>query len=189
VQDDVIENVQIVRSGKKAKQFRADTESFKSLMAQVQKRVEEQATNKIARESAIIQDLWPDIIETDSGLKFLIVLQGKGEVPLPGSKVRVRYTGEILGGKKFFSTEAGIPDGEPPAKDFVMQIGQNQVTPGFDQSVMQMRVGEKRILVLPTQLAYGTGGFYAREVEGKKRFVISPDSTLVYEVELLEIIF
>jgi FKBP-type peptidyl-prolyl cis-trans isomerase len=52
-----------------------------------------------------------------------------------------------------------------------------------------MRVGEKRILVLPSQLAYGTSGFYAKEVQGKKRFVISPNSTLVYEVEILEIIF
>jgi FKBP-type peptidyl-prolyl cis-trans isomerase len=52
-----------------------------------------------------------------------------------------------------------------------------------------MRVGEKRILVLPSHLAYGPGGFYAREIKGKKRFVISPNSTLVYDVELLEIIF
>jgi FKBP-type peptidyl-prolyl cis-trans isomerase len=51
-----------------------------------------------------------------------------------------------------------------------------------------MRLGEKRILILSSQLGYGTGGFYAKEVEEKKRFVISPNSTLIYEVELLEII-
>jgi len=69
-----------------------------------------------------------------------------------------------------------------------MEIGKSHVSPGFDQAVNQMRVGEKRILILSSQLGYGTDGFYAKEVEGKKRFVISPNSTLIYEVELLEII-
>jgi peptidylprolyl isomerase len=189
VQDDVIQSVEIVRCGEGAKRFRADTEMFQKLVVEARKRVEEQEKKKITRESALIKKKWPDILEADSGLKFLIVQQGKGEVPLPGSKVRVRYTGEILGGKMYFSTDEGIPDDEPPSEEFVMQIGQNQVTPGFDQVIAQMREGEKRILVLPSQLAYGTGGFYAKEVEGKKRFVISPNSTLVYEVELIEMIF
>jgi FKBP-type peptidyl-prolyl cis-trans isomerase len=178
-----------VRCGEAAKGFRADTETFLALVVQAQKKVEEQENEKTARESAIVQKQWPDIVETDSGVKFLIVQQGKGDFPMPGSKVRVRYTGEVLGEKKFFSTREGIPDDEPPAEEFVMQVGQNQVTPGFDRAVIQMRVGEKRILVLPSHLAYGTGGFYAREIKGKKRFVISPNSTLVYDVELLEIIF
>jgi peptidylprolyl isomerase len=188
VQQDVIEHVRIVRSGRKAKRFRADTETFYNLMIQVQKRVEEQEKEKIAQESTIIQKQWPDVVETDSGLKYVIVKEGKGKIPESGSKVRVRYTGEILGGTKFFSTTEGIPDDDPPAEEFIMQIGQSHVTLGFDRAVIQMRVGEKRILVLPSPLAYGTSGFYAGEIQEKKRFVISPNSTLVYEVELLEII-
>lgn len=189
VQGDVIQNVKIVRSGRDARQFQADTKMFQKLVVQVQKRVEEQEKKKIAHESEIIQKQWPDLVETDSGLKYAIVQQGKGEVPSAGSKVRVRYSGEILGGRKFFSTAEGIPGDEPPAEEFIMQLGQNHLTPGVDQAITQMREGEKKILVLPSQLAYGTRGFYAKEVEGKKRFVISPNSTLVYELELLEIIF
>jgi FKBP-type peptidyl-prolyl cis-trans isomerase len=92
-------------------------------------------------------------------------------------------------GKKFFSTVDGMPANEPPAMEFIMELGKDSVTPGFDQAVRQMRAGEKGIIILPSRLAYGTSGFYAREIKGKERFVISPNSSLVYEVELLEIIF
>lgn len=189
IQDDVIKNIKIVRCGEGAKRFRADTETFQNLMIQVQKWVEEQEKEKKARESATIQNKWPDAVDTDSGLKYVIVKEGKGEIPESSSKVRVRYSGEVLNGKKFFSNAEGIPDDEPPAEDFVMEMGKSHITPGFDQAVNQMRVGEKRILILSSQLGYGMGGFYAKEVEEKKRFIISPNSMLIYEVELLKIIF
>jgi peptidylprolyl isomerase len=188
VQGDVIENIEIVRSGEKAKQFRADTERFQDLVVQVQKRVEELEEEKKSRESATIQKQWPDAVEMDSGLKYVIIKEGKGEVPESGTKVLVRYSGEVLNGRKFFSTSDGIPDDNPSAEEFIMEIGKSQVTPGFDQAVNQMRVGEKRTIILPSQLGYGTGGYYAKEKAGKKRFVISPNSTLVYKVELLELI-
>jgi peptidylprolyl isomerase len=189
VKDDVIESVKIIRSGKKAKHVIADTETFHNLVAQVQKRVEEQEEEKKARESQTIQKRWPDAVEMDSGLKYVIVQEGKNKISKAGSNVRVRYSGEVLNGKKFFSTTNGIPGYDPPAEEFVMEIGKSHVHPGFDQAINQMRVGEKRVLILPSKLAYGTGGFYAKEVKGKKRFVISPNSTLVYEVELLDIVF
>jgi cyclophilin family peptidyl-prolyl cis-trans isomerase len=188
VQDDVIENIKIIRNGKDAKRFRADTETFQNLVVQVQKSVEEQEEEKKVRESTTIHKQWPDAVETDSGSKYVIVMEGKGEIPKSGSKVRLRYSGEVLSGEKFFSTSNGTPDDGPSAEEFIMEIGKRHVTPGFDQAVNQMRVGEERILILPSQLAYGTSGFYAKEIQGKKRFVISPNSTLVYKMELLEII-
>ena len=188
IQDDVIKNIKIVRSGKEAKRFRSDTDTFQNLIVQVQKRVEEQEKEKKSQESATIQKQWPDAVDTDSGLKYVIVKEGKGEVPESGSKVRVRYSGEVLNGKKFFSTSDGKPDDDPPAEEFVVEMGKNHINPGIDLTVLKMRVWETRTLILPSQLAYGMDGFYAKEVEGKKRFVISPNSTLVYEVELLEII-
>lgn len=186
VEGDVINEISIVRSGKEAGHFPADTEAFHDLMLQAKKRVEEQEKEKNARESAAIKKKWPDAIEADSGEKYVIVIEGKGEVPESESSVLVRYSGEVLGGKKFFSASNGLPDDEPPAEKFVMIIGKSMVNPGFDRAISRMKVGEKRILILPSDLAYGTGGFYAREIPGKKRFVISPGSTLVYEAELLE---
>lgn len=189
VKDDVIQHVEIVRCGRGARRFRADTETFHNLRDQVQKRVEAQEKEKMARESAIIQEQWPDAVEMETGLMYVIEKEGKGKVPQSGSKVRVRYSGEVLNGDKFFSTAGGLPGNEPPAVEFIMEIGKNRITPGFDHAIHQMRAGEKRIVILPSRLAYGTSGFYAREIKGKERFVISPNSTLVYEVELLEIFF
>jgi cyclophilin family peptidyl-prolyl cis-trans isomerase len=188
VRDDVIQNVKIVRIGTAAEGFQADTESFNNLRIQVQKRVEEQELEKERRESAIIEKRWPGAIEEESGLKYVITQNGTGNIPESGSTVRVRYSGEVLNGKQFYSTETGIPDDALPPEDFIMELSERKVNPGFDLAVSQMRIGEKRVLILPSRLAYGTGGYYAREIEGKKRFVISPNSTLVYDVELVEII-
>ncbi len=185
-QGDLINEIKIVRIGKEAARFRADTETFHDLILQAKKRVEEQQNEKNAREAAVIQERWPDAIVSGSGAKYVILVEGKDAIPESGSHVLVRYSGEVLGGKKFFSASDALPDDEPPAEEFVMVIGESMVNPGFDQAVSQMRVGEKRTVILPSHLAYGISGFYARETQGKKRFVISPGSTLVYDVELLE---
>ena len=84
--------------------------------------------------------------------------------------------------------EAGKPYwGEKPEL-FDFEVGKTKVNPGFDTSVAQMKKGEKRLVIVPSDQAYGTGGFYARQREGEKRFVISPNTILVYEVELLDIL-
>lgn len=188
VQGDEIKSIKIVRIGRSAERFHTDTETFHGLVAQAQKRVEEEEKEKKARESALILKRWPDAIETDSGMQFVIGQEGTGGIPESGDKVRLRYTGEVLGEFVFFSTPEGTPDGESPAEEFVGEIGKSNVNPGFDQAISQMREGEKRIIILPSRLGYGTTGYYAKEIPGKKRFVISPNSTLVYDVELLEIL-
>ena len=50
-----------------------------------------------------------------------------------------------------------------------------------------MKSGEKRALILPAEHAYGNSGFYAKDIPGQKRFVISPNTTLIYEIELIDI--
>ncbi|HEY6006826.1 MAG TPA: FKBP-type peptidyl-prolyl cis-trans isomerase [Geobacteraceae bacterium] len=109
-------------------------------------------------------------VTTPSGLKYLDIAVGTGAAPVPGKLVSVHYTGWLENGTKF---ESSRDTGHPI--DFT--IGAGQVIPGWDEGVMTMKVGGKRKLTIPPQLAYGASG------AGDK---IPPNATLVFEVELVD---
>ncbi len=89
----------------------------------------------------------------------------------------------------FVSTaDAGKPYFGAKPEPFEFEIGKPQVNRGFDAAVGQMKKGETRILIIPASQGYGTAGFYDRERPGQKRFHISPNTTLVYQVEVLDIL-
>jgi FKBP-type peptidyl-prolyl cis-trans isomerase FkpA len=106
---------------------------------------------------------------TESGLRYEDTIIGTGQSPQPGQNVTVHYTGTLEDGTKF---DSSLDRGQP----FTFKIGVGQVIKGWDEGVMTMKVGGKRKLVIPPQLGYG-----ARGAGG----VIPPNSTLVFEVELL----
>lgn len=109
-------------------------------------------------------------VETSSGLKYEDLKVGDGETPKQGQMISVHYTGWLLDGTKF---DSSVDRGEP----LEFTIGVGQVIPGWDEGVGSMRVGGKRKLTIPHQLAYGERGVGP----------IPPRSTLVFEVELLAI--
>lgn len=111
-------------------------------------------------------------VRTPSGLKYVDLVVGAGEVPKPGQMVTVHYTGWLENGIKFDSSQ---DSGRP----FSFQIGVGRVIRGWDEGVMTMRVGGKRKLIIPPQLGYADRG------AGDGR--IPPNATLIFEVTLLSV--
>jgi len=111
--------------------------------------------------------------KTPSGLQFEDIKEGTGASPKPGQTCVMNYTGWLwengVKGKKF---DSSLDRGTP----FEFPIGQGRVIKGWDEGVATMKVGGKRVLLIPPQLAYG-----ARGAGG----VIPPNATLIFEVELL----
>lgn len=181
-----IRSVEIVRVGKAAQDFKPTTETFFEMVEEAKVRVQKSDTKRKADEEAAIAANWPNAVDAEGGLKHVIQREGQGKSLEPGARVRVVYSGKcLLSGEPFVSTtDDGKPHwGETPAA-FDYEIGQTKVTPGFDAAVAQMKPGEKRLVIVPSALGYGTGGFYAKETPGEPRFVISPNTSLVYEIEL-----
>jgi peptidylprolyl isomerase len=186
VQDDEIETVEIVRVGKAAEAFRPTTETFLEMVEEAKVRVQESDAKRKADEESAIQTNWPDAVDAEGGVKVIVQKEGQGKSLGTGDRIRVAYSGRcLLREKTFVSTaEGGKPHwGETPAI-FDYEIGTTKVTPGFDAAVEKMKPGEKRLVIVPSSLGYATGGFYAKETPGEKRFHISPNTALVYEIEV-----
>ena len=106
-----------------------------------------------------------------NGLQIEDVVVGDGQAAKKGDLVSVHYTGWLLDGTKF---DSSLDRGQP----FEFTIGEGQVIKGWDEGVPGMQIGGKRKLTIPPDMAYGPTGSGA----------IPPNATLVFEVELLEII-
>lgn len=110
------------------------------------------------------------VAPTASGLYFIPKKAGKGAQAMAGQKVAVHYVGKLLDGTEF---DNSIKRGEPI--EFV--LGQGRVIPGWDEGIAMMKEGEKAVLLIPSNLAYGERG----------NQVIPPCSPLVFDVELVKV--
>jgi FKBP-type peptidyl-prolyl cis-trans isomerases 1 len=110
------------------------------------------------------------VITTESGLQYKVITEGTGAKPAINDRVRVHYTGTLLDGTKF---DSSLDRGEPS------EFGVTQVIRGWTEGLQIMPVGSKYIFWIPSELAYGERGASAD---------IKPNSTLKFEVELLEVI-
>lgn len=105
---------------------------------------------------------------TETGLKYVDEVVGTGASPSPGKTVKVHYTGRLENGTKF---DSSLDRGQP----YEFPIGMGRVIRGWDEGLMTMKVGGKRKLIIPPELGYGS----------RDMGEIPPNSTLIFEVELL----
>ncbi|HYW38766.1 MAG TPA: FKBP-type peptidyl-prolyl cis-trans isomerase [Terriglobales bacterium] len=110
-------------------------------------------------------------IKTASGLEYWDIKVGTGAVAQTGQRVKVDYTGWLTTGKKF---DSSVGTGRP----FDFTLGAGQVIKGWDEGVAGMKVGGKRQLRIPLDLAYGAAGYPP---------VIPPNSTLIFDVQLIDV--
>jgi len=190
VQDDEVRSVKIIRVGKKARAFKPSTESFKAMVEEAGARVIKDDAAKKAKEDEFVKAKWPEAVIAEDGVKYIVLKEGRGPLPLAGSTLKVVYTGQApLAGRSFVSTaDEGQPYWGETAEPFEFVVGTTRVNPGLDATVSGMRKGEKRLLIVPSEQGYKTSGFYAKQRPGVKRFVISPNTLLVYEVEVLDVL-
>ncbi len=111
-----------------------------------------------------------DPTKTASGLEYWDIKLGTGAVANAGMKVKVDYTGWLTNGKKF---DSSVGTGRP----FDFLLGGGQVIKGWDEGIAGMKVGGKRQLRIPPDLAYGEKGYSS---------LIPPNSTLIFDVQLVD---
>ncbi|HAF29636.1 MAG TPA: hypothetical protein DCG75_11365 [Bacteroidales bacterium] len=111
-----------------------------------------------------------DTITTDSGLKYFIVKEGKGDRVEEGKEVTLHGIGTLENGEVFWETrESNSP--------FYFITGTNSVIKGVEEGVSKMRVGDRWIFILPPEIAYGN----------RQRGPIPPNSTLIFDYEVLDV--
>ena len=108
---------------------------------------------------------------TESGLQYIVLKEGTGEKPTTSSKVKVHYHGTLIDGTVF---DSSVDRGEPT------EFGVTQVIKGWTEGLKLMNVGAKYKFFVPSNLAYGANP--------RPGGVIKPNSTLIFDVELLEIV-
>jgi FKBP-type peptidyl-prolyl cis-trans isomerase FklB len=127
-------------------------------------------TKKIGEEFLAANKTKPGVITLPSGLQYTVLKEGTGPKPGPTDKVKVHYHGTLIDGRVF---DSSVDRGQP------IELSVNGVIPGWTEALQLMPVGSKWKLFIPSNLAYG---------DQQAGQLIPPGSTLIFDVELLDII-
>ena len=166
-QNDLIKHVTIKKVGPNATNFIAS-----SVFQKYQDLEKQKAKEKAAELEKQLATHTKNAIKTSSGLQYVILTGSEGEKPQNGQKVSVNYSGFLLDGTMFDSSYKRN-------KPFEFVLGQGRVIKGWDEGVALLNKGSKAKFIIPPHLAYGSRGAGG---------LIPPNSTLIFEVELIEIV-
>jgi FKBP-type peptidyl-prolyl cis-trans isomerase len=172
----MVQAIQAGFAGKPAKLTEAEAEQVKAefsaiMQAKMTAKAAAEGQNNLKAGQAFLAENGkkPGIRTTASGLQYQVLRAGSGPTPAKTDKVRVHYQGTLLDGTKF---DSSYDRGQPA------EFGLNQVIPGWAEGVALMPVNSKYRFWIPSNLAYGPQG----------QPPIGPNSTLVFDVQLLGIV-
>jgi peptidylprolyl isomerase len=171
-QGDRIERITIIRNGQEAAAFKADQAAFDSLLKNAATAATAKTRAQRDADIARINAKYPNLTVTPSGIRYSITRQGNGAKPARGKTVAVNYRGMFVSGEVFDASDL-----RGALLEF--QAGTGQVISGWDEAILDMKVGEKRLVVIPPELAYGE--------QGAGNGLIPANSFLVFEMELVRI--
>jgi FKBP-type peptidyl-prolyl cis-trans isomerase FklB len=142
------------------------------IMGYVQKAKAEKATGnkKIGEDFLATNKNKPGVITLPSGLQYMVIREGTGPKPAITDKIKCHYHGTLIDGRVF---DSSVDRGQP------VDLEVNHVIPGWTEALQLMSVGSKWKLFVPSNLAYG---------DQQAGPMIGPGSTLIFDVELLEIV-
>jgi cyclophilin family peptidyl-prolyl cis-trans isomerase len=194
---DVIESIRIVREGAKAQAFHPTTESFQAMVKSAQQRVADHVEKKKAAERDWIAQNYSKAAGPDGGI-LTEELSPPREGGAAGAVLRVKYSGKEVRYQglvidwdgaplttiAFASGDNGVPGFYDAPRAFPYEVGKTKINQGLDGVIAGMRPGERKLAIVPAALGYGRAGTYPPEVPGRRRFVVSPNALLVYEVEV-----
>ena len=182
---DAIERI-VIRRGRGLGAFHPDSASFEALRAAAEARVAREDEARRARDEKWAQSNWPAANLGPDGDRHLVLRDGTGDSPVDGVELTLRYAATTPTGFAFRSTSDGRPHFGDEGEEFTLALGSRGLPDSLQLALKSMSRGEKRLVVLPPDLAYGTGGHYGPNVAGEPRFVIHPNTAIAYELELID---
>jgi FKBP-type peptidyl-prolyl cis-trans isomerase len=119
----------------------------------------------------IVEKKWPDAKRTFTGLRYIVLKPGKpgSPSPVPGMMVSTAYKGTLLNGTVFDQADASKP--------LKLRLGRGNLIEGWEEALQKMHLGEKWLLIVPSELGYGSRG---------RLPAIPRNATLIFEMELID---
>ncbi|MCH8553827.1 MAG: peptidylprolyl isomerase [Schleiferiaceae bacterium] len=181
-EDVVLKKLTIVRVGKDVKKYDG-LAAFEKGKADRKKQAEESA----AKMEAMLEEYKKEGTTTESGLIYIVKNKGNGPKPMQGQQVKMHYAGYFLDGKLFDTSIKSIAEangqynpGREPYEPFPVEFGPRAgVIEGWKEAMKYMRQGTQLRIIVPPHLAYGERGAGG---------VIPPNATLMFDVEMVEIV-